>query len=332
MILYKDVVDFFSKNDISLETLISKQDFDIFSTTPLEQYIQEILDKNFKKEVSLFIPGRGFRSLSVTGSSCDLHCEHCDNKYLEIMADVSTESKLRSVLDKLISDKQQGCLISGGCDTHGKVPFLKYYDVLAEYREKSDLIFNYHIGLLDDAEIKKLAELKPHFVSFDFTVDDDIIQNIYHHKERTSEDYIRVLESLIEHKINVVPHITVGLNYGNVNQEYHALEILKKYDFDLLVFIVIIPPPDDARFSVPDSNTIQNVFKLSRFLFPNVELSLGCMRPRGKKFLYIEEAAVEAGFNRYVIPSKKTVKNLSELGCKIKNYDACCAIPLKFYK
>lgn len=333
----ENVERFFLRNGMSLASIREDYDYNIVGlkadmTNPtLDQYILEILSTNFQNKVNMFIPGRAFKSLSVTGTSCDLHCEHCDNKYLEIMEDVSSEEKFRAVLDKLVDKNAQGCLISGGCDAEGKVPVLQFFDVLKEYRETTDLIFNYHTGLLDDEEIDRLVGLKPHLVSFDFTVDEEIIKNVYHHEKKEPSDYIRVLESLISRGINVVPHITLGLNFGRINKEFAALELLKQYNFDLLVFIVIIPPDSSGQFSVPDSKQIRNVFLTARLLFPETEISLGCMRPRGKQYQFIENAAVEAGFNRYVIPSKLTQRAFKKRHLSVETYEACCAIPLRHY-
>ena len=41
------------------------------------------------ENVDIVCPGHEFVSLSVTGESCDLSCEHCNHKYLESMKDIS---------------------------------------------------------------------------------------------------------------------------------------------------------------------------------------------------------------------------------------------------
>ena len=125
---------------------------------PIEQLIKEITFRNFNNEVNIFIPGRFFPALSVTGTDCSLQCEHCNITYLSHMTDVSDENKLRKSLDKLVSSGAQGCLISGGCDEDGKVPLLGYKDIFREYKEKTDLIFNFHVGLLNEEEIEPVIK------------------------------------------------------------------------------------------------------------------------------------------------------------------------------
>ncbi|MCP4764109.1 MAG: hypothetical protein GY870_20215 [archaeon] len=286
------------------------------------------------KEINLFFPGKDFPSMSVTGTSCSLECEHCNNKYLSHMKDISNEKKLRENLDRLIKIGAQGCLISGGCDENGKVPILKFKEILKEYKANKgkEIILNLHIGLLNENEIKQIAEIPPDIVSFDFTLDEEIIHNVYHLENRSKLDYIETLDNLIKHKINIVPHICIGLNFGNIKKEIESLEYLQKYNFDLIVFIILIPPENNDKFSFADSKDIGEVLIKARSLFPNTELSLGCMRPRGKEHLDIEDIAIEAGINRFTLPSKKTMKKLEENGYKINSYNACCAIPLKLYK
>ena len=298
---------------------------------PIEQLIKEITSKNFNNKVNIFIPGRHFPALSVTGTNCSLECEHCNISYLSHMMDASDENKLRKSLDILVSADAQGCLISGGCDEDGKVPLLDYKDVFHEYKEKTDLIFNFHAGLLNEDEIKRLADIPPDIVSFDFTLDEEIIKNIYH-LDRKPEDYMKTLENMIKHNIRVVPHINIGLNYGSIKEEILTLKYLSKFEFELIVFIILIPPEGDDRLSEPRVEEIGKVLTEARLKFPKAELSLGCMRPRSKIRSAIEDAAIKAGVNRFEIPLRKTIKKLTENGMELKTYHACCAIPLSLYR
>ena len=140
--------------------------------------VAKITEKNFNNTICLFQPGDQFIPLSVTGKDCELQCEHCNKKYLQDMKDISSEKLLRDNLDALIAKNAQGCLISGGSDENGKVPFLRFKDILIEYKKKSDLIFNFHTGILNENDVKELSEIEPDVVSFDLTLDDDIIKNI----------------------------------------------------------------------------------------------------------------------------------------------------------
>jgi uncharacterized radical SAM superfamily protein len=290
-----------------------------------ENLALDILKQNFGGKISTFIPGKDFVSLSVTGISCELNCEHCHTHYLSHMDDVSSEEKLRNNLDKLIERGALGCLISGGCDSDGKVPLLRYFEILKEYKQNSSLIFNFHVGLIDEEEIQKIAEIQPDFVSFDLTLDKIVIQDVYH-LEKQVKDYVDTYRSLILHGIRTIPHICVGLNFGNIKNEFLILREIRKHTVDLIVFLVIIPPPNHPNFHNANIEQVGDLFTTARLLFPQTELSLGCMRPRGPQRHMIEELAVRSGFNRFEIPSKKTLKILKEKGLDIKTYRVCCGV------
>ena len=79
---------------------------------------------------------------------------------------------------------------------------------------------------------------------------------------------------------------------------------------------------------------IAKVISIIRFVYPNSEISLGCMRPRGDVKTEVEKYAIKAGINRIEIPSKKTLKWAKELYPNIiyHFFSACCAIPVEFEK
>jgi uncharacterized radical SAM superfamily protein len=296
---------------------------------PIQQHYKElcmqILKHNFSGTISTFIPGKQFQSLSVTGSTCELNCEHCHTHYLEHMIDVSSEKKLRKTLDNLVEQNALGCLISGGCDAEGRVPLLRFHQTLKEYKQNTSLIFNFHVGLINEQEIQKIADIQPNFVSFDLTLDEEIIRDVYHLR-RQVQDYVTTYQSLIKNGVRTIPHICVGLNFGDIKNELMALQEIAKCPVDLIVFLVIIPPPDHPKFHSANIKEVGNLFTTARLLFPQTELSLGCMRPRDSNRYQIEELAFHSGFNRYEIPSRKTLKMIKENGFTVKTFNVCCAV------
>jgi len=295
----------------------------------INHLLEKIVKTNFSSNINIFTPGHNFPSLSVTGSNCDLNCEHCSKKYIQQMKDISTEDKLKSVFSELLKRNAKGCLISGGCDSNGKVPILKFKHLLINFRKNSNLIFNFHTGLVSEEDIQNLIEIQPNVISFDFTMDDEVIKNIYH-LNKTKYDYMKVFETFKKYNLNVVPHITIGLNFGYVKNELEALKYLQKFQHDLIVFIILIPPKNH-KFIKTKLEDIKAVLTFARLLYPTVELSLGCMRPRGKENIEIEKVAIDCGINRIVIPSKDILKYIENKGYIIHEFDACCAIPLNLY-
>jgi lipoyl synthase len=157
----------------SLKEILNAYDQGLFNWTHAEHLIQENGDEDWGtffseierirlyndfKEIHIFIPGKVFPAISVTGENCELHCEHCDRKYLKSMLQAPTEKEFREVLTKIVQQGSKGALLSGGCDENGKVPILKYQKVLRAFKSSKPFFFNAHVGLVnteDALELKK---------------------------------------------------------------------------------------------------------------------------------------------------------------------------------
>ncbi|MFX0012943.1 MAG: hypothetical protein ACFE9R_21715, partial [Candidatus Hermodarchaeota archaeon] len=183
---------------------------------------------------------------------------------------------------------------------------------------------------------RKLAQVGVDIVSFDINMDEDIIKEIYH-LDKNLDDYKKSIDILLKYRINVVPHICIGLYYGKLHQELESIKFIKESRLNpsLIVLIVLIPPKDaKTKFDRPEPQDIAKIISSIRFAFPNTEISLGCMRPRGNVKVEIEKYAIKSGINRIEIPSKNTLKWAKERDPNInyKFFSACCAIPNEFEK
>jgi uncharacterized radical SAM superfamily protein len=132
-----------------------------------------------------------------------------------------------------------------------------------------------------------------------------------------------------------VPHICIGLYYGKLHKELESIKFIKESRLNpsLIVLIALIPPKDvKTKFDRPEPQDIAKIISSIRFAFPNTEISLGCMRPRGNVKVEIEKYAIKSGINRIEIPSKNTLKWAKERDSNIKYnfFSACCAIPNEF--
>lgn len=298
------------------------------------KFARRLTQQNIGNELKIYIPNVKFPAISVTGSECALHCEHCNEKYLDGMKHILTNDNLEQFLMKLHSDGGTGVLLSGGCDPDGSVPLLKFLDTVKKVKERTGLIINTHTGLLNEDTAKKLAEAKVDIVSFDINMDEEIVKNIYH-LEKDLDEYKRAVELLKENNLNIVPHICIGLHYGKLHKELNSLKFIKESGIDpkLIVLIALIPPKGkEDIFQEPKPLDIAKIAALIRFIFPKTEISLGCMRPRGDIKVELEKLAINAGINRIEIPSPKTIKWLKEENPEIvlKYFSACCAIPSEY--
>lgn len=292
--------------------------------------------KHFGEEIKVYVPNKRFPAISITGNECELNCEHCNEKYLKGMKSLTNNENLYNFLINHAKNDGVGVLISGGCLSDGSVPLLKFMDTIKRIKEETDLIINTHTGLINENTARKLADAHVDIVSFDINVDQEIINNIYH-LNKTKQDYKRSVELLQKYGLNVVPHICIGLYYGKLHKELECIHFIKEIGLDpsLIVLIALIPPNKSKfKFETPKPADISKIIALTRIIFPDKEISLGCMRPRGKIREEIEKKAIKAGVNRIEMPSRKTLRWLKNThpDLKIKLFSSCCAVPNKYEK
>lgn len=267
-----------------------------------------------------YTPVPRFPAISLSGSECALHCEHCNATYLGGMLKADTPEKLRALCRKLDKKGAVGALLSGGSDKHGGILNLHMMlPVIREIKEETGLILNVHPGLVSD-EIA--ANLHVDFASLEIP-GDETIRDIFG-LDISRESYIETYHRLKDAGVHVVPHVSV---YNGT--EHHHLEGIEPPD--TIVIIVFSPTKDTpmAETQSPTPEMVENVVRAVKQMFPSAEISLGCMRTREHKLRHaIEMAALKGGATRIELPSRTTIKNATALGFdKVVNYDACCALP-----
>jgi len=320
----------------------SWDDFSMFLKFPeneLNKFLKiafELKINYFGKELKVYVPDKRFPAISITGNKCELNCEHCNEKYLKGMKPLTNSEDLYNFLINHAKNNGVGVLISGGCLSDGSVPLLKFIDTIKKIKEETDLIINTHTGLINENTARKLADAHVDIVSFDINVDQEIINNIYH-LNKTKQDYKHSVEILQKYELNIVPHICIGLYYGKLHKELECIHFIKEIGLDpsLIVLIALIPPnKSKINFKAPKPADISKIIALTRIIFPDKEISLGCMRPRGKIREEIEKKAIKAGVNRIEMPSRKTLRWLKKThsDTKLKLFSSCCAVPNKYEK
>lgn len=266
--------------------------------------------KNFPMEIEFDYP-EATEVITLTGKQCALDCAHCGGHYLKGMKELHEVKRAKS------------CLISGGCDARGKVPFQKQVPMLKELKQGRKL--NFHVGLVDEADADRLKGLAD-VVSFDFVVDDETIKEVFG-LERKAEDYVNSYR-LLRQRVKVLPHICIGLKGGSLAGEYRALDVLRQEGIDGLVFIVFIPTPGTryAEKSPPPLEEVIRLLATARALFPDSPIFLGCMRPKGRYRQELDLAAVRCGVNKIVVPTRSAVELARESGLKVTFGEECCVL------
>ncbi|MFW6197131.1 MAG: hypothetical protein ACOC5D_07355, partial [Thermoplasmatota archaeon] len=153
-------------------------------------------------------------------------------------------------------------------------------------------------------------------VSYDVIGDDETITKIYGLDLDVSA-YKRGYNLLIENGLNIVPHVTVGLDEGDIVGERKAVDIVSSSDRIILNSLI----PSNFGHSVSKEDFLSIVKYAVETT--KADVIIGCMRERGRAGLEIE--SIKLGVKGIVIPSTETRKWVR------KKYDyekieACCAV------
>jgi uncharacterized radical SAM superfamily protein len=254
--------------------------------------------------------------ISLTGTACALECAHCGRRYLQHMIPIQQAVQRIGQASSL--------LISGGCDTQGRVPVqVEHLQILNLLRPGRRL--NWHVGLISQDQLEPILPYVD-VVSFDFVGDEETIGEVYG-LQCTVADYVATYQLLRRH-VPVIPHLTIGLRGGELGHERKALDLLTELGCDALVFLVLIPT-QGTRYAdrrPPAVTEVVHLLAEARLRLPRTPLYLGCMRPHGVYRRDVDPLAVRAGVNRIVSPAREAVTLAQELGLAAERGTECCVL------
>ncbi|MGM0640558.1 MAG: radical SAM protein [Thermotogota bacterium] len=268
-----------------------------------------------------FVKLRETKSISTTNNYCYLNCKHCNKHYLKDMNSISD-------IEELSIEGFKSFLISGGMNSKIEVPIIEHYNKLYTLKQKYNLKYNIHTGIIDnnDEYISKLYKLHDS-ISFDIVGSESVYKNVYnnnYYKEMISSFY-----TLMNNNFNVKPHITIGLEGGQINHEYDAIKILKNSfnKLDELIFIIFIPTKDTfyEKKNPPILNEVEKIMKLYRKEFPDIKLTLGCMQPKGTYKKELQKMSLKY-MDKIVQPINNTIKRAENNNFIINYSFQCCAL------
>lgn len=269
-----------------------------------------------------------FVSVSLTGTECALACEHCKTHVLEGMTALPKfDGTLFDLCCELVTRGARGILVSGGCDKHGRVPLLRHLPDLARVRRELGFTIRVHPGLPDEETVAGLAEADIDGAMVDIIGDDATIREVYH-LDTTVAEYEAVLQRLERYQVPAVPHIILGLHFGQMRGEQTALKMIARHAHKFLVLVILMPLTGTPMAGVipPPVAEIAEFFSLARQTLPATPVMLGCARPLGKIKIEIDRAAVDAGLNGIAYPAEGIVNYAQRRGLTPKFVDACCGI------
>lgn len=278
------------------------------------------------RKVLVFYPGRGLSSASLTGTACDLQCEHCRGHFLKGMKDASRPGDLLRIGAEALSSGKKGMLISGGCDTKGKLPLMERLEELTQICA-TGLRTNVHTGLVSREEAIKLSALKVDRFSMDLHTSDPVVKDVLH-LTCTSDAYRTTLEHLCEAAPGrVAPHICAGMEGDTITNEKTALDLADRKGVASIILLRHMPTsaaPLRPNPPLSDDKFLELVSYAVRC--SSRPILLGCMRPRGNPEL--ETRCVELGVYGIASPSEEAVRRLVALGYEVVRSDLCCALHL----
>ena len=255
-----------------------------------------------------YYPMPNFIPISI--SPCKLMCKHCMGKYLEGMKKVYNKNELLEFANKNLN----GILISGGFDRKGRLMNLKKM-LPAMKILKNNFCIALHPGFIDEKTAYEIS--KSTDIVFVDLPSNNAIKNVYGLNAKT-DDYFKNMEILINAGAKVSPHITVGLNYGKI-EEWELLDRVRNYPITKLVIDVIIPtkgtPFENVSINIEE---LKNFFKEAKKKIKRI--ALGCMRPRNG----IDKIAYEIGIKEIAVPSIHLLQNLKE---EVIKRNVCCGCP-----
>ncbi len=321
---------------MNLESLLKANDAELRQALTAAR---ELSWKTFGKKIRFYAPSfmyyhnsnfcsspSAFPSISVTGSSCSLKCKHCGGKVLNTMASALTPEQLIETCTEIKKKGGIGCLISGGCSPDGSVPLDRFVDAIEEIKRKLDLTVVVHTGVIDLPMAKMLKEAGVDAALIDIIGSDETISEIYQLNVKV-EDYEKSLAALNRSGIASVPHVLVGLHYGQLKGEFQALNMIAKYAPSAVIIIAFMPIHGTLMQKVtpPAPLDIARVLLAARFSMPKTPLVLGCMRPKGQHRIETDKLAVEAGVNAIAFPDAHAIEAAEKLGLETVFSSLCCS-------
>lgn len=304
----------------------------------------EIRQRNFGDQVTFFAPSLkrfetsefsqgcdcAFVPVSITGSACQLLCDHCAADILQWMRPAKTPEELLAIAGELASRGARGLLVSGGSNANGEVPLLDFVNAMRQIRDRFGLRIIVHTGLTGKRLAGKLAAAGIENALIDIIGSEAAIRDICHLKHAMPADYERSLANLTEAGVPVSPHVVIGLEQGAIGGEFQALKMISRYPVASLVLVGLLPLPGTpmAAADPPSPEAMSEIFLASRELMPALPIMLGCERPTGEHKLQTDQLALKAGLNGIAYPAEGIISLARQMGLNPELSELCCAMSL----
>ncbi|MGB6066705.1 MAG: hypothetical protein WBG50_18020 [Desulfomonilaceae bacterium] len=268
-----------------------------------------------------------YRAVSITGDKCDLSCEHCKGSLIKTMTAACSPETLLRFGREAAERGDLGILVTGGCDSNGRLPWKKFVAAIGTLKAETDLIISVHTGQVNREIARALKDSGVDQALVDIIADDETARRVYHLAEGAST-VRHTMESLVWAKLDIVPHILFGIYYGRERGETAALDMLRDFPVSKYVVVVIMPAKGTpmADVSPPPARSVARFLARARLEFPELEASLGCARPTGLYRRELDILAIRAGINALALPSEPALEEARRRGLNIISRETCCSL------
>lgn len=293
---------------------------------------REISWRELGKKITFYLPGMfkydgicgSYPCLSVTGKDCELLCDHCKGSLLSSMIPATTPERLIEQCLRLAEKGFSGVLLSGGCDSEGRLPWPPLIPAISEVKKRTRLYISIHSGLVDEEIALRLKEAGVDQALLDVVGDDETYQAVCHVPFGVAR-IAATLEAFQKAGLPVIPHIVCGLHYGEIKGEENAVAMISQFDVEQVVVVSLMMGRFKSARKVKPEEVAQVIAKL-RFRNPGTRVSLGCARERGN--VRMELLALDAGVNRVALPSEEVICRAMEYGLELRYQRTCCSVSL----
>jgi len=269
-----------------------------------------------------------FPAFSVTGGACALDCDHCQAKILEPMIPAtSADGFERKVREMIETQGLQGFLLSGGSNRRNEIRYDRYYPAIERLkRDHPQLRIAIHSALLDAPRARAMADAGVDTAMMDVIGARETIEQVYHLR-RPVADFEETLAALCATRMEVVPHVVIGLHYGRILGEATAFDIVSRHPVHSLVLVVVMPFfAKTGTFVTPATTDVGRIFLEARARIPDRDVLLGCARPPGMHRRVTDAYAVMAGLDGVAFPADGAVAVAQAIGRPAVQQHACCSM------
>jgi uncharacterized radical SAM superfamily protein len=242
------------------------------------------------------------------------------------MIPVTTPEALERECMRLARENYIGCLLSGGSDAQGRLPWKLFTKTIRKIKDTTDLKISIHTGVIEPDVSMALKESGVDQVLIDVIGADETMKQVYN-LDATTESIRKSLESLYKTGHHVIPHIVIGIHFGLILGEYNALNMLQPFKPANLVLVLLNPIHGTPMEQVQPVSVFdfEDILRKAQRMLPDADISLGCARPRDATCFSYEKAAIDNGVNKIAFPSERAIEYVKKQNLEVIHEQTCCS-------